>query len=142
MPENSGSFWGGVWGGTFAKSPSPDSFPPSYLLSTIPPGGIPPPGIGGASFSLGFSRDHDLGGKHEARHGSRILQSQACDLGRIEHAVLHEVFIHFGSGIEAECALFIHDLVHNYGTVMTHVPRDMADGLLRLRRRTIFAPTA
>src|SRR3546814_5675275 len=46
---------------------------------------------------FGHFRDSRFGGDEQARDGSRVLQRSTDDLGRIDDAGLHQVFIDFKS---------------------------------------------
>src|SRR5262249_47980790 len=61
--------------------------------------------------------DHRLGREHERGDGSRILQSRTSYLGGVDHAGLHQVFVLFGGGVEAEVRILVPDLLDHDGAL-------------------------
>ncbi len=74
--------------------------------------------------------DHGFGGQHQASDRSRVLQSSARDLGRVDDAGLHQVLVGAGSGVVAEVGLlrFV-DLADHNRTLFAGVRDDHAKRL-------------
>src|SRR5687767_1795497 len=76
-------------------------------------------------------RHHRVGGEHQAGDGRGVLEREAHDLGRVDHALLHHVAVLLGLGVEAEVALVLEHLVQHHGGLGTAVIDDDAQRLLQ-----------
>src|SRR5262249_36608633 len=71
--------------------------------------------------------DHGLGGDQEACDRGRVLQRSAHHLGRVDDALLHQVDIFAGLGVEAEAViLLLQDLADDHRAVLTGIDGDLA----------------
>src|SRR5580700_7896467 len=55
----------------------------------------------GSGLLLGDLADHGFGGQHQSADRSRVLQSRASDLGRVDDAGFHQVLVLPRSGVVA-----------------------------------------
>src|SRR6266705_2643921 len=85
----------------------------------------------GALFLLDQLGHRSVAREQEAGDGSRVLQSRACDLGRIDDAHLDEIAIGLSLGIEAEVAVAFGDLVQHHRGLFARVGDDLAQGLFQ-----------
>src|SRR5438105_3422807 len=74
-------------------------------------------------------RNHRVGGEHQASHGRGVLQRRASDLGRVDHAHLHEIAELLGLRVEAEVALVLEHLVEYHRRLRAGVVDDDAQRL-------------
>src|SRR5215208_1286086 len=79
--------------------------------------------------------DHGLGGYQQAGDRSRVLQGRAHDLGRVDDALLNQVYIVFILRVEAEgLRLVLADLANHDRALHAGVFRDLTDrGFQRLQ---------
>src|SRR5208283_3290229 len=71
-------------------------------------------------------------GEHQARNGRRVLQRQTSDLGRVDHASLHQVNILASICVEAEVlVLGVADLADHYRAFKAGVVRDLPSWLFQ-----------
>src|SRR6267378_7557758 len=74
-------------------------------------------------------RNHRVGGEHQAGYGRGVLQRGTSDLGRVDHAHLHQVAELLGLRVEAEVALVLQHLVEHYRGLRAGVVDDDAQRL-------------
>src|SRR5882762_8233991 len=74
-------------------------------------------------------RDHRVGGEHQAGYGRGVLQRGASDLGRVDHAHLHQIAELLGLRVEAEVTLVLEHLVEHHRRLGTGVVDDDAQRL-------------
>src|SRR5467141_3331864 len=74
-------------------------------------------------------RNHRVGGEHQASYGRGVLQRGTSDLGRVDHAHLHQVAELLGLRVEAEVALVLEYLVEHHRRLRTGVVDDDAQRL-------------
>jgi hypothetical protein len=99
-------------------------------LTGLPNRPMPPmSGIGGwAGLSRPALDDRRFGGDQQAGDRSRILQRGAHDLGRVDHAGLHQVFVGVGGGVEAlGLVTLAQQVARNDRAIMAGVLGDLLD---------------
>src|SRR2546422_996154 len=74
-------------------------------------------------------RNHRVGGEHQTGYGRGVLQRGASDLGRVDHAHLHQVAELLGLCVEAEVTLVLEHLVEHHRRLGTGVVDDDAQRL-------------
>src|SRR5437879_10428426 len=86
---------------------------------------------GGSALRLFLKSPHKrLGSTHQPRDRAGILQGNAHDLGRVEHARLDEVFVIAGQGVVAEVVVLrIVDFSQHDGAFFAGVLGDLAQRL-------------
>src|SRR4051812_44933149 len=71
--------------------------------------------------------DQSFSGEHQCRDGTRVLQSSTRDLGRVNHAGLHQIFERISLGVVAETVVLgIPDAAHDDGAFFSSVVHDLA----------------
>src|SRR5947208_182150 len=73
--------------------------------------------------------NHRVGGEHQSGNGRGVLQRGASDLGRVDHAHLHQVAELLGLRVEAEVTLVLEHLVEHHRRLGTGVVDDDAQRL-------------
>src|SRR5581483_9563514 len=76
-------------------------------------------------------RNHRVGGEHQAGDRRRVLQRGARHLGRVDHALLHEIAVVLGLRVEAVVALAFEHLVEHHGRLGAGVVDDDAQRLFQ-----------
>src|SRR5665213_4198304 len=76
-------------------------------------------------------RDHRFRGQHQGADRRRVLQSRPRYLGRIDHAVLHQVLILRRGSVETEVGVLVRtDLLDDDGAFIARVADDLPNWLL------------
>ncbi len=103
------------------------SMPPMPPMS-----GMPPWAVAAAALLLFHQlRDHRVGGEHQAGDRRGVLQRRARDLGRVDHALLHEIAVFLGLRVEAVVALVLEHLVEHHRGLRAGVVDDDAQRLFQ-----------
>ena len=71
--------------------------------------------------------NHSFGGDQQTSNRGSILQRGAHNLGRVDHAGFHQVFIDVGRSVEATgFVIFAQQVAGNHGTVNARILGDLA----------------
>src|SRR5699024_6687990 len=86
--------------------------------------------VGGRSRGLlRLVGDDGLGGQEQTRDGGRVLQGRAGDLRRVDDAVLEQVGVLTGGGVQADTGFHVLDLVDHDAALEAGVDRDLLQRL-------------
>ena len=109
---------------------------------SMPPMPPMPPAASPASplLLLRLLGHHRLGGEQQRGDARGVLERRAHDLGRVDHAGLHQVLVLLGLGVEAEGALAVLHLVDHDRAVDAGVLRRSSAAAPRARGARCFTP--